>query len=247
MLSRLRGLTLPLFLAAAVLLVYLVNPWFTPGQDVRGVVTVLFWVSAVLLILALFEARQYPENQEVEIEGPGFTRFLFNNTGSAPIWLLIRVFLGIQWLDAGLHKFNDPAWTQGGAALRGYWERAVAIPEQGRPPISFEWYRDFLNWLLANNTESWFAWLIALGEIAVGVGLIFGILTGFAAFFGLMMNMSFMLAGSASTNPLMFALAVGVMLAWRVAGYWGVDNLLLSWLGTPWEHYRRTSRTNRPV
>ena len=53
------------------------------------------------------------------------------------------------------------------------------------------------------------------------------------------MNMSFMLAGSASTNPVMFTLAVGVMIAWRVAGYYGVDRWLLPLLGTPW--------TKRPV
>jgi thiosulfate dehydrogenase [quinone] large subunit len=70
--------------------------------------------------------------------------------------------------------------------------------------------------------------------MAVGLGLIFGILTGFAAFFGAFMNMSFLLAGSASTNPVMFTLAVGVILAWKVAGYYGVDRWLLPMLGTPW-------------
>ena len=36
-------------------------------------------------------------------------------------------------VEAGLHKLEDPAWMSGGTALRGYWERAVAIPEGGRP------------------------------------------------------------------------------------------------------------------
>jgi thiosulfate dehydrogenase [quinone] large subunit len=48
------------------------------------------------------------------------------------------------------------------------------------------------------------------------------------------MNMSFLLAGSASTNPVMFILAIGLMLAWKVAGYYGVDRWLLPKLGTPW-------------
>jgi thiosulfate dehydrogenase [quinone] large subunit len=46
--------------------------------------------------------------------------------------------------------------------------------------------------------------------------------------------MSYMLAGSASTNPIMFAMAVGLILAWRVAGYYGLDRYLLPLLGTPW-------------
>lgn len=32
----------------------------------------------------------------------------------------------------------------------------------------------------------------------------------------------------------MFTLAVGLMLAWRVAGYYGLDRVLLPRLGTPW-------------
>jgi thiosulfate dehydrogenase [quinone] large subunit len=32
----------------------------------------------------------------------------------------------------------------------------------------------------------------------------------------------------------MFTLAVGLMLAWKVAGYYGVDRYLLPRLGTPW-------------
>ena len=70
--------------------------------------------------------------------------------------------------------------------------------------------------------------------MAVGLGLILGVLTGFAAFFGAMMNMSFLLAGSASTNPVLFTLAIGLILAWKVAGYYGVDRWLLPLLGTPW-------------
>jgi thiosulfate dehydrogenase [quinone] large subunit len=123
----------------------------------------------------------------------------------------------------------------GGSALAGYWNNAIAIPDSGRPPISFEWYRDFITALVNSNAETWFAPLIVIGEIAVGLGLLFGCLTGVAAFFGALMNMSFLLAGSASTNPVLFTLAIGLILAWRVAGYYGLDRYLLPILGTPWQ------------
>jgi len=232
--TALRRAALPIGALATFLIVLLVNPWVTLEGTVRQVVTVAFWISSILLIVALFEDRKDPESQQVEIEGPAFTRFLFNNSRAGLFWLPIRVFVGFEWLEAGWHKFTDPAWTQGGSALRGFWERAAAVPEGGRPPITYEWYREFINFLLNGNHEGWFAWAITLGELAVGVGLILGILTGIAAFFGAFMNMSFLLAGSASTNPIMFTLAVGLMLAWRVAGYYGVDRYLLPLLGTPW-------------
>ncbi len=220
---------------AAILLVYAANPWVQPPEGtIRTTVNVGFWVAAIALAVILFQDRRSAEADEVEIEGPGFARFLFSNSRAGMLWLPIRLFLGFAWLDAGIHKITDPEWTTGGTALRAYWDRAAAIPEQGRPPITYEWYRDFINSLLAGGHESWFSWVIMLGEIAVGIGLIFGILTGIAAFFGALMNMSFLLAGSASTNPVLFTLAVGLMLAWKVAGYYGVDRWLLPALGTPW-------------
>ena len=233
--STLRNPALALGVVAAVLLLWMANPWVSVPDGIAQFVTIAFWVASIALVIVLYlEARRDPKADEVEIEGPAFARFLFNNSRAGLFWLPIRLFVGFAWLEAGWHKFTDPEWTQGGAALRAYWERAAAIPEQGRPPITYEWYRDFINTLLAGNHEGWFAWVVTLGEIAIGVGLILGILTGVAAFFGALMNMSFLLAGSASTNPVLFTLAVGLMLAWKVAGYYGVDRYLLPRLGTPW-------------
>ena len=48
------------------------------------------------------------------------------------------------------------------------------------------------------------------------------------------MNMNFILAGAVSINPIIGGLALFIMLAWRVAGYYGVDRYLLPLLGTPW-------------
>ncbi|CAN5701193.1 hypothetical protein BH23CHL7_BH23CHL7_18140 [soil metagenome] len=213
----------------------------------RTIVVWLFWGSFIALLIALFQYRREPGASEVEIEGPGIARFLFNNSAAGLFWLPIRVFLGVAWLQSGLGKLGNPAWIDGGAALRGYWENAVAIPEQGRPAITYEWYRDFLNVMLSINAESWFAWLVLFGEIAVGVGLILGLLTGIAAFFGALMNVSFLLAGSASTNPVLFTMAIGLMLAWKVAGYYGLDRWLLPRLGTPWRPGALFARRSEPT
>lgn len=204
------------------------------GVSLGTLATWAFWLIAVALALVLFQTRREPGATEVEIQGPAVTRFLFFNSRAGLLWLPIRIFLGIAWLNSGLHKLIDPAW-QDGTALAGFWQRVVAIPEPpGRPAITYEWYRDFVQVLLDGGHATWFTWAITLGEIAVGLGLLLGALTGIAAFFGALMNMSFLLAGSASTNPVLFTLAVGIMLAWRVAGYYGLDRTLLPRLGTPW-------------
>lgn len=229
-------LSMALGLVAAALLLFLIVPQLRDAvKGVGSIVTWAFWIVSIIFVFALYMERNRDPQPAAEIQGPAFARFLFNDRRAGVFWLPIRLFLGVQWFQSGFGKFENPEWMQGGAALRSYWERAAAIPETGRPAITFEWYRDFLNWLLSMNAETWFAPLITLGEMAVGLGLLFGVLTGIAAFFGATMNMSFLLAGSASTNPIMFALAVGLILAWKVAGYIGVDRWLLPKLGTPWE------------
>ena len=126
-------------------------------------------------------------------------------------------------------------WTGTGEGLRKYFANAVAInPQTGKGPITFDWYRHFLQFLLDTGSYTWFAKLVAFGEVLVGVGLIVGGLVGIAAFCGALMNFNFMLAGSASTNPVLFALAVALILAWKVGGYYGLDRYLLPALGAPW-------------
>ena len=76
----------------------------------------------------------------------------------------------------------------------------------------------------------------------VGVGLILGAFTGIAAFFGAFMNMAFMLAGTTSTNPVMFTVAILIMAAWKVVGFYGLDRWLLAEVGTPWQPGRTIAR-----
>lgn len=173
------------------------------------------------------------------IQDPPVARYLFADTRLAWLWLLVRLYVGYEWLEAGWHKLGDPAWTQTGAAILGFWKRAVAVPAApARPPITFDWYRGFLQLLIDTNSQTWFGPFVAVGEFLVGVALILGAFVGIAAVFGAFMNFNFMLAGTASTNPVMFLLAILLMLAWKTAGYYGLDRWLLTWLGTPWQGAR---------
>jgi thiosulfate dehydrogenase [quinone] large subunit len=168
------------------------------------------------------------------VQDPPLAKFLFSDTRFSIVWLVVRVFVGLQWLNSGWGKFNNIDWMETGVALQGYWERAVAIPETGRPPISFDWYRSFIQGLLDSGSYVWFAKLITFGELLVGIALIIGAFVGVAAFFGAFMNWNFIMAGSASTNGLLGAAAILLILAWKTSGYIGADFFLLRWLGTPW-------------
>jgi thiosulfate dehydrogenase [quinone] large subunit len=168
------------------------------------------------------------------LQDPPLVQKLLGDTRMAWLWLLPRLWLGWQWIDAASHKIGVPAWVDTGEALKGFWMNAVNIPETGRPPIAFDWYRSFIQSLLDAEAYTWFAKLVAYGELLIGIALIVGAFTGIIAFLGSFMNWNFMMAGAASTNPVFFVIAVGLILAWKVSGYVGADYFLLRWIGTPW-------------
>lgn len=172
----------------------------------------------------------------VTVADPPLAFSLFSTTRFAWLWLLIRLYVGYQWLQSGIGKYSNPAWWSGDA-LGGFWANAIKVPEEGRPPITYGWYRDFIEFMYNAQWYTWFGKLVMFGEILIGIALIVGAFVGIAAFMGGFMNWNFIMAGSASSNGLLFALSVLLVLAWKVAGWYGLDRFLLPMLGTPWQHH----------
>jgi thiosulfate dehydrogenase [quinone] large subunit len=182
---------------------------------------------------------------EVSMPDPPLAHTLFSTTKVAWLWAIIRIYLGYLWIDASLHKITNPDWVVTGKALKGFWSSAVAIPATGKPAIAYDWYRDFINFMLVNEAYTWFAKVIAYGEFLIGVALIVGAFVGIAAFCGALLNWNFVMAGAASTNAVLFTLAIVLMLAWKVAGWYGADRYLLPLVGTPWTW--RTAAAQPPI
>ena len=197
-------------------------------------------------------------NRHPVIADPPLARFLFSDTRMAVVWLIIRVYVGFAWLDAGWHKIVDSGaktnYIIDGAGILAFWQRIAAVPAApAKPVITYDWYRGFIQFLIDNHAEGVMGKLIAFGETAVGIGLILGAFVGIAAVGGAFMNLNFMLAGSASTNPVLLLLGFILVLAWKTAGYIGLDRYLLPLLGTPWKAPRpetapgRSGRAVQPV
>jgi thiosulfate dehydrogenase [quinone] large subunit len=176
---------------------------------------------------------------------------------AGPLWFVVRLYVGWQWLTAGWHKLygaSSIGWVHdgevGGRVLHGgdkilaFWRHAVEPPPPGAvPQVGYPWYRAFLQYLIDHHWNGWFAYVIAYGEFLVGLALLLGAFTAVAAFCGATMNFNYMLAGSASLNPVLFSGALLLILAWRTAGYVGMDRWLLPLVGTPWQPGRLLQRT----
>lgn len=138
----------------------------------------------------------------------------------------IRVWLGVQWFEAGMHKVGAAAWTgaNAGAAVTGFANGAIA-KAAGENPVVQGWYASFLEAVVLPNA-SIFGHLVAWGELLVGIGLIVGAFTGFAAISGMMMNLAFLLAGTISTNPILLVAAIIILAGINYAQFFAVDAYL---------------------
>ncbi|MFP5252271.1 MAG: DoxX family protein [Actinomycetes bacterium] len=204
------------------------------------------------------------------IDEPRAARWLFGSTQAAWIWLLARLWLGWEWLQAGWGKvfggtltwrvwdWGDPAyaltgdgnigWVRSGTvvsdgqevvrgigdSVAGFAQGAIAASEGPHPDVAFSWYVNFLEWI-RDSAHPVFGPTVAVGELLIGLALILGLFTGLAAFLGSILNFSFVFAGSAGVNPAMILIAGAVILAWRNAGWYGLDRFALPALGTPWK------------
>ena len=175
------------------------------------------------------------EQTVIRLEDPPIAQALFGEVRWAWLWLLLRLYLGWEWLSAGWGKLTSPAWTgsQTGTAITGFVKGALSKTGGDHPDVQ-PWYAWFLNHVVLPYPVFW-SYLITAGEVLVGIALILGLFTGIAAFFGSFMNMNYLLAGTVSSNPILFAIATFLVLAWKTAGWWGLDRWVLPKLGTPWQ------------
>ena len=175
---------------------------------------------------------------------PSVSRFFLGSPASAPLWFVLRMNVGAQWLLAGWEKIESPAWGTSGTALRGFVAGAMAKSTGANPAVQ-GWYAWFLQHVVL-SAPGFFSFIITYGEFLVGVGILLGILTGIAAGFGVLMNLNYVLAGTVSINPVLGMFGIFLMLSWRVCGWIGGDRWLLPALGLPWKPGTWFQRAERP-
>ena len=137
----------------------------------------------------------------------------------------------IGWIRSGTVGGHH---LQVGDSVAGFAKGALATGTQGaHPDIAYSWYVNFLEWI-RDSGHTFFGPMVAVGEITIGIMLILGLFTGIFAFLGAILNFSFVFAGSAGVNPAMIVVGMLLILAWRNAGWYGLDRFVLPKLGTPW-------------
>ena len=80
------------------------------------------------------DAARRSSSAPVYIEEPAVSKWLFASSKAAWIWLVVRLWLGYEWLHAGWEKVTSPAWMDGGKALKGFAAGAIASSKDPAHP-----------------------------------------------------------------------------------------------------------------
>ena len=128
-------------------------------------------------------------------------------------------------------EVKGPGWigTGAGSALKGFVGGSIAQTSGAHANVQ-GWNASVLTDVVLLHVAVW-SYVVTFGKLACGIGLVIGLFTGIAAF----MNMNYLLAGVASTNPVLLLLELPLILAWRAAGYIALDSTVLPLLGAPWQ------------
>ncbi|WP_298337813.1 DoxX family protein [Ferrimicrobium sp.] len=174
------------------------------------------------------------------IEEPRAARWLFASKAASWIWLIVRLWLGYEWINAGASKLwgaESAAFWRSGLGVKGFTLGAIAESKGPHAQVSYGWWVTILrhgvlpHYLLVARVD-------AIAELVIGIALVLGAFSAIAAFFGLALNFTYVFSGAVSTNPVFIILGIGIVLAWRNAGWLGLDRYLLPRMGTPWQHQR---------
>lgn len=149
-------------------------------------------------------------------------RWPFASLLSAPLWLVLRVYLGSVWLQFGLLK------VRGGWLSENPMHDLLAAIANGQTPTPFPFYRRVAETLLALEMDRVLTVAIPLAELAIAAAFFAGVLLVPAALGACLLNLNLILSGIASLafDGRFIALQLLLLAAWRVAGYLGLGESL---------------------
>lgn len=148
---------------------------------------------------------------------------LRKNNIAAGILAVFRIYLGYQFIHAGYGKI-----VGGSFDASGFLQGAIASSTGDHPAVQ-GWWAAFLENVALPNAGL-FTFLVQWGELLVGIALILGLFTNFAAIMGMIMNFSFLFSGTVSTNAQMILLAIFVVVTGANAGKFGLDRYTMPYL-----------------
>jgi thiosulfate dehydrogenase [quinone] large subunit len=150
----------------------------------------------------------------------------WRDTATRYALLPLRLFLGVTFIYAGLDKLTDSAFMK--ASGPG------SIGDQMRNVRGSAAIPDMID--MALKSPVGFGYAIALGELAVGIGTLLGLLTRLAALGGALISLSLWLTMSWASDPYYYGNDLAYLMAWIPLVLAGAPNFSLD---AVWRSRRR--------
>jgi thiosulfate dehydrogenase [quinone] large subunit len=123
---------------------------------------------------------------------------------SSNLFLPLRLFMGFTFLYAGLQHLTDPSFFD--PSKSGYIGHLISQYAVGSP------IHDFLLTVAPNAVM--FGWLVAVGEVLIGIATLTGFLFRPAALAGLTLNFMFFLSATWNAFPFYFGSDIVFVMCW---------------------------------
>jgi thiosulfate dehydrogenase [quinone] large subunit len=154
-----------------------------------------------------------------ERRNPRAWEWLKESKFMAVAWTVMRVWLGIMWIQAGSAKLwgaeSAGFLHNNGAGVAGF--AAHGIP-------AYTWWGTFLHGFVVPNA-GWIGILIAVAEFTIGVALVAGLFTRVAALGSLALLFTYVMSGTASVCAFYALIAIVILAMWRTSSWIGFDGL----------------------
>ena len=170
--------------------------------------------------MELSPRHRVPGDSDTDGDSP-IARFLLTDARLALLLLCAREYLGLAWLLDGISILREAV----------PFAMAGQLSAAGTPlPTS----------LIRLNPA--IPLLLGTSEVVIGLFLVLGAFTGLTAFVSIVLSVNTVFPGPAVADPIAFGLTMLVILAWRTAGWYGLDR----WLFKPSSAAIESSSSNRP-
>ncbi|HZG42310.1 MAG TPA: hypothetical protein VEY93_05070 [Longimicrobium sp.] len=146
----------------------------------------------------------------------------FRSPFSSPLWLALRMYLGLVWMTFGLGKI------QAGWLTSNPLRPLLTAVAEGQTQTPLDFYTHVARLMVDTGADGVLSVLIPLAEVGVAISFFSGVLLVPAALVAIGINLNLILAGIASVHfdGRIIVMQVLLLAAWRVAGLLGLGTLV---------------------
>ncbi|HHY99098.1 MAG TPA: FAD-dependent oxidoreductase [Firmicutes bacterium] len=227
---RLHGVMVSIGATYAVADIAGVPLWGIPAMIMKHLVNIHY----LLGVGGLWLVSRYLRLEFLNERGTLSPVYSHLNVKTSAIWLVIlRLFLGYQWLMSGIDKVRAGFLVSGDKLVSG----SSLVPLGPGTP---QFYATFMEKVVFPHAL-FFQVMVTLGELAIGIALIFGLFTALAGLGSIFMNLNFMLSGAGN----IWFLISSIPMLGGAGRAFGLDHYIMPILESIWRERISTTASKK--